>query len=141
VGGKELAPLYLYFEGERGSNTFAADPPATLDLRRVCKGKKVKTRAVVTRCLWLLFWIHTSGAFRLWLMRPTRLASFEGALMIHRLRASIMLTVVTIGIFTTIDIIVSTGLGDYIYSLTGMATIFFVAFILAPIVQRKFPLR
>jgi hypothetical protein len=27
----------------RGSNTFAADPPATLDLRRVCKGEKVKT--------------------------------------------------------------------------------------------------
>jgi hypothetical protein len=29
----------------RGSNTFAADPPAALELRRVCKGKKVKTRA------------------------------------------------------------------------------------------------
>jgi hypothetical protein len=38
VGGKELAPLYLYFEGERGSNTFAADPPDRLDFRRGCKG-------------------------------------------------------------------------------------------------------
>ncbi|MDP3420601.1 MAG: hypothetical protein Q8S10_06740, partial [Thiobacillus sp.] len=39
--------LILFFCG-RGSNTFAADPPATLDLRRVCKGKNVKTRAVMT---------------------------------------------------------------------------------------------
>jgi hypothetical protein len=51
VGGKELAPpsmfLILFFCG-RGSNTFAADPPAALDFRRVCKGKKVKTRTVMT---------------------------------------------------------------------------------------------
>ena len=45
VGGKELAPLLLCLFDfcERGSNTFAADPPATLDLRRACKGRKVKT--------------------------------------------------------------------------------------------------
>ena len=42
VGGKELAPLYLHFEGERGSNTFAADPPGRHDFRRGCKGMKVK---------------------------------------------------------------------------------------------------
>jgi len=34
VGGKELAPLFLYFEGERGSDTFAADPPGRPDFRR-----------------------------------------------------------------------------------------------------------
>jgi hypothetical protein len=43
VGGKELAPLYLYFQGERGSDTFAADPPGRLNFRRGCKGTKVKT--------------------------------------------------------------------------------------------------
>ncbi|MBU1263342.1 MAG: hypothetical protein KJ946_01825, partial [Gammaproteobacteria bacterium] len=32
----------------RGSNTFAADPPDALYLRRVCKGKKVKTSLVVS---------------------------------------------------------------------------------------------
>jgi len=45
VGGKELAPPCCFdfvFCG-RGSNTFAADPPDALDLRRVCKGKNVKT--------------------------------------------------------------------------------------------------
>ena len=50
VGGKELAPPSMFcvdFCG-RGSNTFAADPPATLDLRRVCKGRKVKTRMAMT---------------------------------------------------------------------------------------------
>jgi hypothetical protein len=31
-----------------GSNTFAVYPPAALDLRRVCKGKKVKTRVGMT---------------------------------------------------------------------------------------------
>jgi hypothetical protein len=44
VGGKELAPPCCFdfvFCG-RGSDTFAADPPATLDLRRVCKGTKSK---------------------------------------------------------------------------------------------------
>jgi hypothetical protein len=34
TGGKELAPLYLYFEGERGSNTFAANLPDRLNFRR-----------------------------------------------------------------------------------------------------------
>jgi hypothetical protein len=50
VGGKELAPLLLGWFNfcERGSNTFAADPPDTLDLRRVCKGRKVKIRTVMT---------------------------------------------------------------------------------------------
>ena len=50
VGGKELAPLLLrcFNFCERGSNTFAADPPDTLDLRRVCKGRNVKTRTVMT---------------------------------------------------------------------------------------------
>ncbi|MEW5967522.1 MAG: hypothetical protein AB1720_11125, partial [Pseudomonadota bacterium] len=43
VGGKELAPLYWYFEGERGSNSFAADPPGRLNFRRVCQGTKGKT--------------------------------------------------------------------------------------------------
>ncbi|MDP3419343.1 MAG: hypothetical protein Q8S10_00350, partial [Thiobacillus sp.] len=50
MGGKELAPpccVLIFFCG-RGSNTFAADPPDALDLRRVCKGKNVKTRAVMT---------------------------------------------------------------------------------------------
>jgi len=42
-----LVVFYLIFCG-RGSNTFAADPPDALDLRRVCKGKNVKTRAVMT---------------------------------------------------------------------------------------------
>ncbi|WP_296749395.1 hypothetical protein [Thiobacillus sp.] len=37
-----LAVFNLFF-CRRGSNTFAADPPATLDLRRGCKGKDVKT--------------------------------------------------------------------------------------------------
>ena len=46
MGGKELAPLYLYFEGERGSNTFAADPPDALDLREF--------GAVGVAFLWLL---------------------------------------------------------------------------------------
>jgi len=57
MGGKELAPLVLdWFDFcERGSNTFAADSSATLDLRRVCKGRKVRTRVVMTGrvgCLW-----------------------------------------------------------------------------------------
>jgi hypothetical protein len=43
VGGKELAPLYLVFEGERVSDTFAADPPGRLNFQRGCKGSKVKT--------------------------------------------------------------------------------------------------
>jgi len=50
VGRKELAPPCCFdfvFCG-RGSNTFAADPPNALDLRRVCKGKKIKTRPVIT---------------------------------------------------------------------------------------------
>ena len=50
VGGKELAPPCCFdfaFCG-RGSNTFAADPPDALDLRRGCKGRKVKTSTVVT---------------------------------------------------------------------------------------------
>jgi hypothetical protein len=34
TGGEELAPLYLYFEGKRGSNIFAADPSGRLDFRR-----------------------------------------------------------------------------------------------------------
>jgi hypothetical protein len=36
-----LVVFYFVFCG-RGSNTFAADPPDALDLRRVCKGKKSK---------------------------------------------------------------------------------------------------
>jgi len=46
TGGKELAPLLLgWFDFcERGSNTFAADPPDALDLRRGCKERKLKTR-------------------------------------------------------------------------------------------------
>jgi hypothetical protein len=50
VGGKELAPLLLCLFDfcERGSNTFAADPPDALDLRRACKGKNVKTSVVMT---------------------------------------------------------------------------------------------
>ena len=39
----------------RGSNTFAADPPARFDFRRGFKGGKVRTRAVLTGCLRLLF--------------------------------------------------------------------------------------
>jgi hypothetical protein len=58
VGGKELAPLLLYFEGERGLDTFAADPPGRLDFRRVCKGRKVKTRAAMTGRLRLLFVLY-----------------------------------------------------------------------------------
>jgi hypothetical protein len=38
----------LYFEGERGSNTFAADPPGRLNFRRGCKEMEVKTRAAMT---------------------------------------------------------------------------------------------
>ena len=48
MGGKELAPLYLYFEGERGSDTFAADPPGRLNFRRGCKGSKVKIRLAMS---------------------------------------------------------------------------------------------
>jgi hypothetical protein len=46
MGGKELAPpcRFDFVFCERGSNTFAADPPAPLDLRRVCKGKKFKNQ-------------------------------------------------------------------------------------------------
>ena len=47
AGGKELAPLCIY-QGQRGSDSFAADPPARLNSRRVYKGKKVKTRTVMT---------------------------------------------------------------------------------------------
>ena len=42
MGDKELAPLYTYFEGERGSDTFAADPPVRLDFQRDCTGSKSK---------------------------------------------------------------------------------------------------
>ena len=49
-----LAVFYLVFCG-RGSNTFAADPPGRLDFRRVCEGMKVKTRAMMTGRMWLLF--------------------------------------------------------------------------------------
>jgi hypothetical protein len=31
---KNSPRFYLYFEGERGSNTFAADPPGRLNFRR-----------------------------------------------------------------------------------------------------------
>ena len=34
VGGKELAPLLFVFRSERGSDTFAADPPGRLYFRR-----------------------------------------------------------------------------------------------------------
>jgi len=32
----------------RSSNTFAADPPTTLDLRRACKGRQIKTSLPVS---------------------------------------------------------------------------------------------
>ncbi len=61
--------------------------------------------------------------------------------MFQRVRASIMLTVITVGAFTIVDMFLDTGFGGYIYSLTGMAVIFCVAFIIAPFALRKFPLR
>jgi hypothetical protein len=61
--------------------------------------------------------------------------------MFQRLRASIMLTVITVGLFTLVDMFLDTGFGAYIYSLTGMAVIFCVAFIIAPLVIQKLPLR
>lgn len=52
-----------------------------------------------------------------------------------------MLTVITVGLFTLVDMFLDTGFGAYIYSLTGMAVIFCVAFIIAPLVIQKLPLR
>jgi len=71
VGGKELAPLCSYFKDERGSDTFAAEPPGRPNFRRGCKGMKVKTSAAMTGSLRLLFGLR-SGALTLRLMRPTR---------------------------------------------------------------------
>jgi hypothetical protein len=55
VGGEELAPLMLYFKGQRGSNTFAADPPGKLAFRRGREGKNVNIRPVVTGWFVCLF--------------------------------------------------------------------------------------
>lgn len=65
----------------------------------------------------------------------------EGVTMLRRLRASMMLTVIVIGVFTAIDIVVDTGLGDDVYSIVGMLIIFCAAFVVAPYVLRKLPLR
>ena len=61
--------------------------------------------------------------------------------MFQRLRASIMLTVITIGIFTVIDMFLDTGVEGHVYSLKGLLIIFGVAFVVAPFALRKFPLR
>lgn len=61
--------------------------------------------------------------------------------MLRRLRASMMLTVIFVLAFSAIDMLIDTSLGEHIYSLPGMLLIFGVAFVMAPIVLRKIPLR
>ena len=61
--------------------------------------------------------------------------------MLRRLRASMMLTVIAVLIFTAIDMFADTGFGRHVYSIPGMLLIFCVAFVIAPLVLRKFPLR